>query len=70
MAKGRVKWFNDLKEYGFITLTEENNDIYVHHTEIKGNGYRTLKVGEEVECDVTDSPEGLRASNVVLLKIE
>ena len=68
MAKGRVKWFNDLKGYGFITLFDDNNDIYVHHTEIKGNGYRTLKVGEEVEFEVTDSPEGLKASNVVLIK--
>lgn len=68
MPKGRVKWFNDLKGYGFITLLEDNNDIYVHHTEIKGNGYRTLKVGEEVELEITKSPEGLRASNVVSLK--
>ena len=68
MPKGRVKWFNDLKGYGFITLLEDNNDIYVHHTEIRGNGYRTLRVGEEVELDITKSPEGLKASNVVLLK--
>ena len=68
MPKGRVKWFNDLKGYGFITLLEDNNDIYVHHTEIMGNGYRTLREGEEVELDITKSPEGLRASNVVLLK--
>ena len=68
MAKGRVKWFNDLKGYGFITQVDDNNDIYVHHTEIKGNGYRTLKVGEEVEFEITRSPEGLKASNVVLVK--
>ena len=68
MPKGKVKWFNDLKGYGFITMLDNNNDIYVHHTEIRGDGYKTLRVGEEVECEVTDSPEGLRASNVILLK--
>jgi CspA family cold shock protein len=68
MAKGRVKWFNDLKGYGFITMLDNNNDIYVHHTEIQGHGYRTLRVGEEVECEVNDTPEGLKASNVILVK--
>ena len=68
MAKGKVKWFNDLKGYGFITILDNNSDIYVHHTEIKGDGYRTLRVGEEVECEVTDSPEGPKASNVILIR--
>ncbi len=68
MAKGKVKWFNDLKGYGFITSRDDFNDVYVHHTEIIANGYKTLKKGEEVEFEVLESPEGLKASNVVLVK--
>lgn len=68
MVKGKVKWFNDLKGYGFITLQDDHNDVYVHHTEIVSNGYKTLKEGEEVEFEVLESAEGLRASNVVLVK--
>ncbi len=66
MAKGKVKWFNDLKGYGFITSDMDSQDLYVHHSEIRKSGYKTLKVGEEVEFDVSDSPEGLTATNVIL----
>lgn len=68
MAKGKVKWFNDLKGYGFITSEEENTDLYVHHTEIKEEGYKTLKEGEQVEFDVVKDEEELKATNVVLIK--
>jgi CspA family cold shock protein len=67
VARGKVKWFNDLKGYGFITSDMDSKDLYVHHSEIKTNGYKTLKVGEEVEFDVAESPEGLAATNVVLI---
>lgn len=67
MAQGKVKWFNDLKGYGFITSDRDSQDLYVHHSEIKKNGYKTLKVGEKVEFEVAESPEGLKATNVVLL---
>ena len=67
MAQGKVKWFNDLKGYGFITSDMDSQDLYVHHSEIRKNGYKTLKVGEKVEFEVADSPEGLRATNVNLL---
>jgi cold shock protein len=67
VAQGKVKWFNDLKGYGFITSDRDSQDLYVHHSEIKKNGYKTLKVGEKVEFDVAESPEGLKATNVVLL---
>jgi cold shock protein len=67
VARGKVKWFNDLKGYGFITSDMNSQDLYVHHSEIKKNGYKTLKVGEEVEFEVAESPQGLQATNVVLV---
>lgn len=67
MARGKVKWFNDLKGYGFITSEADSQDLYVHHSEIKKDGYKTLRVGEEVEFEVAESPEGLQAMNVVLV---
>jgi len=63
MAKGSVKWFNDQKEYGFITQ-EDGKDIFVHFSAIQGEGFRTLYEGQEVEFDVTDGPKGPQASNV------
>ena len=68
MPRGKVKWFNDLKGYGFITSEANSQDFYVHHSEIKKTGYKTLRVGEEVEFEVADSPEGMQATNVVLLQ--
>jgi cold shock protein len=67
VARGKVKWFNDLKGYGFITSDMNSQDLYVHHSEIKKNGYKTLKVGEQVEFEVAESPQGLQATNVVLV---
>ncbi len=67
MPTGRVKWFNDLKGYGFITSSDDYVDLYVHHTEIKINGYKTLKEGDAVEFEVAKAPEGLKARNVVLI---
>jgi CspA family cold shock protein len=67
VARGKVKWFNDLKGYGFITSDTDSQDLYVHHTEIKKKGYKTLRAGEEVEFDVAESPEGLQATNVILI---
>jgi cold shock protein len=67
VARGKVKWFNDLKGYGFITSDMNSEDVYVHHSEIRKNGYKTLKVGEEVEFEVAESPQGLQATNVVLV---
>ena len=68
MARGKVKWFNDLKGYGFITTDDmDSQNLYVHHSEIRKNGYKTLRAGEKVEFEVTESPEGLRATNVILV---
>jgi CspA family cold shock protein len=63
MAIGTVKWFNDAKGYGFISQ-EGGDDVFVHHTSIQMDGFRTLKEGEQVEFDVTQGPKGLQAANV------
>jgi CspA family cold shock protein len=63
MALGTVKWFNDAKGYGFISQ-EGGEDVFVHHTAIQMDGFRTLKEGERVEFDVTQGPKGLQAANV------
>jgi len=66
MAKGKVKWFNDQKGYGFIT-TESGKDIFVHHTAIQDSGFKSLSEGQEVEFEVTQGPKGEQAVNVVKL---
>jgi len=63
MANGTVKWFNDAKGYGFISQ-EGGEDVFVHHTAIQMDGFRTLKEGERVEFDVAQGPKGLQAANV------
>lgn len=66
MAKGTVKWFSNQKGYGFIT-PEEGKDLFVHHSEIQGDGYKSLEEGQAVEFEVADGPKGEQAKNVVKL---
>ena len=60
---GKVKWFNESKGYGFIKQ-EAGRDIFVHYSEIQGDGYRTLAEGETVEFELREGPKGLEATNV------
>jgi CspA family cold shock protein len=66
VAKGRVKWFNETRGYGFIT-NQEGEELYVHFTDIQGNGYKTLAEGQEVEYEVKASEKGKQAANVMKL---
>ncbi|MEE9614910.1 MAG: cold-shock protein, partial [Thermodesulfobacteriota bacterium] len=62
--RGTVKWFNDIKGFGFIQQ-ESGEDVFVHYTAIGGDGFKTLKEGEEVEFEITQGPKGPQAANVV-----
>lgn len=64
MAKGKVKWFNAAKGYGFIRTDDEDKDIFVHHTSIKADGFRTLSEGEDVVFELIQGPKGCKAENV------
>jgi len=66
MAKGTVKWFNASKGYGFLSQ-ENGEDVFVHFSAIKGEGYKTLNEGEAVEFEVTNGAKGPQASSVVKL---
>jgi CspA family cold shock protein len=62
--KGRVKWFNETKGFGFIERTN-GPDVFVHYSAIAGEGFRSIEEGQEVQFDVTETPKGLQATNVV-----
>ncbi|HEX9605023.1 MAG TPA: cold-shock protein [Myxococcales bacterium] len=63
MAQGTVKWFNDSKGYGFISQ-QGGEDVFVHHTAIQMDGFRSLSEGDKVEFEVAKGPKGLQAQNV------
>ncbi len=67
MSKGTVKWFNDAKGFGFITQEGGGPDLFVHHTAIVSEGFRSLSEGEQVQFDVVNGPKGLQAANVMRL---
>ncbi|MBF4552715.1 cold-shock protein [Corynebacterium suicordis] len=64
MAQGTVKWFNAEKGFGFIAPDDGSNDVFVHYSEIKGNGFRSLEENQKVEFEIGESDKGLQAQNV------
>ena len=66
MAEGTVKWFNDAKGFGFIAQ-DNGEDVFVHHSGIQADGFKTLDEGAKVSFEVVDGPKGLAAQNVVQL---
>jgi len=64
MTKGKVKWFNGSKGYGFIT-PEEGSDVFVHFSAIQGDGFKSLDEGQEVEFEIVNGPKGQQAEKVV-----
>jgi CspA family cold shock protein len=63
-SKGTVKWFNDRKGFGFIRM-DTGQDVFVHYSALQGEGFKTLKEGENVEFDIVDGAKGPQASNVM-----
>jgi CspA family cold shock protein len=64
MATGKVKWFNDQKGFGFISPENGGKDVFVHHSVIEGQGFRTLQDGESVEYEAEEGPKGSKALKV------
>ena len=64
MATGTVKWFNDAKGFGFITVDGQAKDVFVHHSAIQGTGFKSLAEGQKVEFDIVQGQKGPAAERV------
>ena len=67
MPTGTVKWFNDTKGFGFITQDDSGTDLFVHHSEIQGSGFKSLSEGAKVSFEAQQGPKGPAAANVQVL---
>ena len=65
MSNGTVKWFNPRKGFGFIVSDDSSEDLFVHHSDIKMDGYTTLNEGQKVEYEIGEGEKGPRATNVI-----
>ena len=66
MTKGKVKWFNDAKGFGYITPDDGSKDVFVHFSAIQASGFKTLKENDNVQYELEQSPKGPRAANLKL----
>jgi CspA family cold shock protein len=65
LARGKVKWFNESKGFGFIEQDGDDKDVFVHFSAIQDEGFKTLREGQEVSFDIVEGPKGPQATNVV-----
>ena len=63
--RGKVKWFNDQKGFGFIAKEDGSGDVFVHYSSVQGDGFKTLAEGDSVEFDIVESDKGPKAANVL-----